>query len=264
MHDKPLSDLTPAERRALLKELLRKKTAAETQAPPALVPDPGARFEPFPPTPIQEAYLLGRRPGFTVSGVGCHAYSECDTGAIDPDRLETAWNALVARHDMLRAVVGADAVRVLRDVPVYRFARLDLRGRPADEIDAALAQIGRELATSFRDPGVWPPFEVRLTRLADDRWRVHVDLDLMTIDAAATLRIVHEWGRLYAGEALPDLPALSFRDYRLALRTFEDGPAARQARAYWEPRLAALPPPRPLPKPRYNPVLAPHRHPPRR
>jgi pyochelin synthetase len=248
MSTKPLSELSPAERRALLKELLRQKTAAAAQpVADALVPDPQARHRPFPPTPIQEAYLLGRRPGFAVSGVGCHVYSECDLDELDPDRLEATWNTLVARHDMLRAVVDADGVRVLPEVPTFHLVRHDLRACSPDARDAALAAIHREMATTLRDPAVWPLFDLRLTRLADDHWRLHIDLELMTIDASATLRLMQEWARLHAGAELPELPALQFRDYRLATLPLEDGPATRTARAYWEPRLATLPGPPDLP-----------------
>ena len=68
--DRPISALSAAERRAMLKDLLKKKAAEPVAAPATdLQPDPAARHEPFPTTPIQEAYLLGRKPGFAVSGV---------------------------------------------------------------------------------------------------------------------------------------------------------------------------------------------------
>jgi hypothetical protein len=148
---------------------------------------------------------------------------------------------------MLRAVVDADGVRVLPAVPAYPLVRLDLRACSPAAREAALAAIHREMATTLRDPAAWPLFDVRLTRIADDRWRLHLDLELMTIDASATLRLMQEWARLYAGAALPELPALQFRDYRLATLALEDGPATRPARAYWEPRLATLPGPPDLP-----------------
>src|SRR5262249_50641825 len=111
-----------------------------------------------------------------------------------------AWNALIARHDTLRTVVAGDAARVLPEVPRYVFSRLDLRGRAPEDVAAALREIDAQMSTALRDPAQWPGFELRLTRLADDRWRVHIDLELMTIDASATLKLVEEWGRLYAGE----------------------------------------------------------------
>ena len=39
-------------------------------------PDPQHRFEPFPVTDVQAAYLLGRRDAFDYGGVPCQVYAE--------------------------------------------------------------------------------------------------------------------------------------------------------------------------------------------
>lgn len=242
--DRPVSALSAAERRALLKDLLKKKGTEPSAAPEVLRPDPAARHEPFPTTPIQEAYLLGRRPGLLVSGVSCHIVVEARAERLDPERLEGAWNELVARHDMLRAVVQGGEVRALAEVPRVQLRILDLRAEPRRE-ERLLAERER-LAESCRDPAQWPPFEIQLLRLEDGDWRVQLDLDLMTVDASGVLRLLDEWGLLVAGETLPAFN-LSFRDYRLASAKLEGGPAAQRARRYWEERLERLPGPPELP-----------------
>ncbi|MGK5559456.1 hypothetical protein ACSNOI_48495, partial [Actinomadura kijaniata] len=42
----------------------------------AIVPDPGARFEPFPLTESQQALWIGRGGLVELGNVGCHGYFE--------------------------------------------------------------------------------------------------------------------------------------------------------------------------------------------
>ena len=53
----------------------------------AVTSRPEERYEPFPPTEVQRAYLVGRSDRFTLGGVGCHFYTELDGDDIDLDRL---------------------------------------------------------------------------------------------------------------------------------------------------------------------------------
>src|SRR5687768_11257027 len=59
------------ERKEKIIEYLRKRQEASE-----FHSQPGARYEPFPLTDIQAAYLLGRRESFAYGGVGCHGYGE--------------------------------------------------------------------------------------------------------------------------------------------------------------------------------------------
>lgn len=70
----------------------------------ALKADLSKRYEPFPLTGIQSAYLLGRNHNYEYGGVGCHAYFELSMPHMDAERLESAWHKVIMRHDMLRAV----------------------------------------------------------------------------------------------------------------------------------------------------------------
>ena len=58
-------------------------------------------------TDIQRAYNTGRHAGYELGGTGCHSYVELRTPCLDRARLETAWHALIQRHDLLSAVVVA-------------------------------------------------------------------------------------------------------------------------------------------------------------
>src|SRR6185436_20391332 len=75
---------------------------------PEIVPDPARRHLPFPLTDVQQAYLIGRGDAFALGQVSTHAYAEVDARGIDLARLTHAYRTLIARHDMLRAVVHPD------------------------------------------------------------------------------------------------------------------------------------------------------------
>jgi amino acid adenylation domain-containing protein len=197
---------------------------------------------PFPLTDIQQAYLVGRAAELELGKVGCHAYREFDCAAVDLPRLEQAWNKLVARHPMLRAVFSADGTqRVLDTVPTYRIEVEDLRG--AADGQAILLQ--RREARSHRvfDPERWPLFEINAIQL-DDRMRLSIGVDLLIADAAALITLFREWGAFYRepDRDLPPLPGC-FADHARGLPQ----PTPRE-RAYWEARLDTLPPGPDLPR----------------
>jgi amino acid adenylation domain-containing protein len=216
---------------------------------PRLRPAPAERHLPFPLTDIQQAYWVGRGAAIELGNVGCHFYFELEGEDLEAPRLEGAWQRLVERHDMLRAVVEADGrQRILERVPPYRCEVLDLRGRPAAAAEEALAERRRAMSHQVFAPERWPLFDLRASLLDGGLTRVHLGIDLLIVDAAGLFRLLEEWSRLYRepAVALPPL-ALSFRDYVLAELAFRSGERYRRARAYWLARLGDLPPAPALP-----------------
>ena len=206
-----------------------------------IVPDPASRAEPFELTDLQQAYLIGRSVDFELGGVATSFVVEVDIADMDLERAELALREVIARHDMLRAIVTPDGLQqVLDDVPPYEIAVVDLvdaaPGAAADE----LAAIRRELEGQTCDTAAWPLFDVRATRLDRTHTRLHVMLDALIIDAWSTSLMFREWSRLYAGEQLP-APALSFRDYVTAAGSLKGGELHAASLAYWTERAATLP-----------------------
>ncbi|HTB49505.1 MAG TPA: amino acid adenylation domain-containing protein [Solirubrobacteraceae bacterium] len=213
-----------------------------------LKPDPASRFEPFPLTDVQSAYLLGRRDVFDYGGVACHGYGELEFVELSTARLERAWRALVERHDMLRAVVDVDGSQhVLAEVPAYEVAVDDLRG--AGESAAAEALSATRAAMDHRvyTAGEWPLFELRVT-LTDVRAYLHFSIDFLIADFVSIQLILDELHLRYADPDV-ELPVLelSFRDYLLAERGLRSGARYERDRAYWLDRIELLPPAPELP-----------------
>ena len=212
---------------------------------PQLVADTARRHEPFALTDVQHAYWMGRRDDFVLGGVGCHYYTELDGAAVDLRRLEAAWDALVARHEMLRAVVDPDGrQRILRDVPPLRIPVADAHG--ADGA-AALAALRDAMSHQVIDLASWPLFDVRAVRYGADRTRIGVSLDNVALDAYSCAIVFDELERLYADPRaeLPAVGDVSFRDYVTAMAV--DSPGRQAAKRYWSERVASLPPPPDLP-----------------
>ncbi|WP_030874884.1 non-ribosomal peptide synthetase [Streptomyces sp. NRRL S-1868] len=243
--------------RAEILALLAAEDAAGT-----VVPDPGAAGEPFPLTDVQTAYLLGRNDSFGHGGVACHGYLEVGYPAVDPRALEDAWNALIARHGMLRAVVHEDgSQQVLDEVARCRVAVTDLRAAPPHEAAAHLASVREEMGHRTYDTTRWPLFELRLTRTGPDDPAgpggtadiLHFSLDSLIADWGSARILLDELDTLLAApdpadtSVLPPLD-LSFRDYLLAERALRDTARYRRDRAYWRSRTAELPPAPELPR----------------
>jgi amino acid adenylation domain-containing protein/non-ribosomal peptide synthase protein (TIGR01720 family) len=240
--------------------------------PAPLVPDPAAAHAPFPLTPVQAAYWLGRQGLVPLGDVACHLYLELRFPTLDVGRLTAAWRAAIARHPMLRAVVTPDGTqRILPDVPPFEIPTTEASAGGTGSSDVGEGSAGEEPARPRGEPGVpgrpepaalaavrealahqvlpaerWPLFDVRVTRVAPDDWRLHLSLDALILDGESLTRLLQEIADRYAGRPVPDAPAtVTFRDY--VLHRQADAAARDRARAYWAARLDTLPPAPALP-----------------
>ena len=209
----------------------------------SIEPDEARRFEPFALTEVQRAYLLGREDLFALGGVGAHSYWEFDATGIDADRLRAAVDAVVARHDMLRAVCAPDGTqRVLESVPPFDL-RVDDVGDNVyrDAVERLRADLGHQLV----DVSTWPTFDIRVIR-APSAATVGISLDHIVFDAMSAMMFLEELSAFYVDPtaALPS-HEITFRDYVLAAKA--DPEAIGRARAYWCEQLDDLPPAPTLP-----------------
>lgn len=228
---------------------------------PGLVADPAARHEPFPLTDVQSAYLLGRSEAFDYGGVACHGYLEIALADGDEDTVEEAWNTLIRKHDMLRAVISAEGhQRVLPEVPRYEMRRADLSGRDARDTHRTVEAIRDQMSHQVRETDQWPLFELRTTRTAESLL-LHVAIDLLICDYSSIrmlLAELHELcgaagaaggtnARAAAVEEAAGAPEVTFRDYVLAARGAREGSRYQRDRDYWWERVDSLPPAPDLP-----------------
>ena len=193
------------------------------------------RYHPFPLSPVQGAYLVGRNSAFGYGGVACHIYLEVSYPRLDDRRVSDAWSALIARHDMLRAIFDdAGSQRVLPAVPPLAIPAAD--GGPA-----LLDEVREEMGHHVYRTDSWPLFGLRLSHL-EQRSVLHLSMDFLIADWASIWLLLGEFETLYSRpDAALLQPEIQFRDYRLAERGLEDSPAALRDREWWQQRLADLP-----------------------
>lgn len=239
-----------------LQDLLARPTVAALAplipASSAAPPQSGARAEPkqpaatsgeFPLTRVQHAYWVGGSGGYRLGDVPCSFHLEYDCPALDTARYEEAWNRVIARHPMLRAVISPEGRnRVLDRVPRYRIRVQDLtevsEERRADKLD----QIRARMVRREPRPGRWPLVDIRAARLPGDVVRLYVNVDVLVCDTASYLIWDRELRELYQEPEL-QLPAVrtTFEECVAALERRTESPERARAAAYWRDRIDSLP-----------------------
>jgi amino acid adenylation domain-containing protein len=216
---------------------------------PTIVPVPEERDRPFPLTDIQQAYWLGRSEAFELGNIAAHGYLELECDRLNVERLNLAWQKLILRHDMLRAVILLDGQQQIQStVPDYEIEVLDLCGQLPQAITTRLEDIRHQMSHEVLPAERFPLFKIRATRLNEQRTRLHLSFDGLIADAWSMFVLGREWSQLYQN---PDLilPPLqvSFRDYVLGEIALQDTPQYKRSQEYWFSRLDNLPPAPELP-----------------
>lgn len=249
-------------------ELLTMRPApqiAETEVVRHRVVDAGAPFE---LTPVQRAYWIGRSDELALGGVGCHAYLEFDGSGIDPGRLGAAVREIVNRHEMLRArFLEGGRQQILErstwaGLTVHDFAAPDVAA------EQGLQAVRAALSHRRLDVAAGEVFDVQLSLLADDRARIHVNIDLLVADVASIEVLLTDLATAYREPgSLPRADGYGFAQYLEDYRAWSGSPSvagspAAVARDYWQSRIPALPttgprlplatPPEEITRPRFS------------
>ncbi|WP_214406175.1 non-ribosomal peptide synthetase [Pseudonocardia lacus] len=217
-------------------------TAATAQGPTGDQRSDG----PFPLARLQHAYWIGRAPSQPLGGVAAHLYTEFDRppGAepLRPARLRAALDALVARHEMLRARFTDNGEQEVMAAAGWRGLRVhDLTGFDAAGVEARLAEVRDALSHQLLDVERGEVFSVALSLLPGGATRLHVDVDMLAGDAVSYRILLADLARLCANpDRLPEPVGYRFRDYLADLGRRRADRVAADAR-WWAERLADLP-----------------------
>ncbi|WP_347331199.1 non-ribosomal peptide synthetase [Marinimicrobium locisalis] len=217
-----------------------------------IAPDPEHRFEPFPLTDIQRAYWVGHQNAFELGDVAIHYYSEVQCSPLDTVAFERAVNAVIQRHDMLRAVVDEEGnQRILEQVPPYRVTVEDWRELTAADRTSRLEALRDRWSHSRRDSSRWPGLDFVIARLNDYEDRLLASIDLLHVDGGSLLILFDDLYRYYRNPDHTPAPlTLSYRDYTLAELRLQETPEYRQDLEYWREQVGHLPPAPDLPRAR--------------
>lgn len=197
---------------------------------------------PFTPTDLQQAYWVARRTSANQAEGGSHFYQEWLVRDLDTARLGQAWNQLIQRHGMLRAVFDADGMLRILDECSYGLRAHDLRALDPDSRDAVLLGHRKLQVEQPLPPSQWPLFDIQAFVVEDNRTMLCIKLDFLIVDAWSAGILGRELWRLYRDPhaGLPDID-ISFRDVQEHARSQRGSASSGAARLYWESRLPSLP-----------------------
>ena len=244
--------LSPEERTQLALRLSSAKRQAPSKKATGLVtvdPDVQNRFEPFPLTDLQQAYLIGRSEGIELGNISCHGYAEVDMEHWDRERFQAALQRIIDRHEMLRCIVLPEGLQqILSSTPLYEIKVNDLRNLDAAAAAARLDSIRARMSHQVHASDQWPLFEFCVSLLDTKISRLHISTDLLIGDGRSFEIMFQELMQLYLHPetSLPPIE-LSFRDYLYALASIEQTDVFRDSREYWTKRVPTLPPSPELP-----------------
>jgi polyketide synthase PksJ len=213
-------DLASLPREALAGETIR--ALGEVVSRALRLGEATAQHESFALMNFQETLYFHRR-GFVrnePSGLSCFICIQLLLdGDIDAERLRAAFDQVIARHPLLRAVIDEAGdrprMRVLEHVPPFELALEDLRDLDAAAQDERLGALGRDLNDVRFDIGQWPMFIANLYRLDDARYALHFNIDHLLVDGYSFMVMLEEVLTAYGRGAVAKTGGLSFRDYAL-------------------------------------------------
>ncbi|CAF4175554.1 unnamed protein product, partial [Adineta steineri] len=224
---------------------IRKHARSISQENIILVADELTRYEPFPVTDIQQAYLVGREGVFELGHVSAFAYREYDfSSTFDIECFEQALNYLIQRHEVLRLIFPSHTEqKILKTVPYYTISILNL-----DDVQFSqkhLIERREQLSHQTRPADQWPLFDFQITRFISDdgcNIRLHFGFDALILDFWSTNLVLHELNQLYCNlhDILVELK-LSYRDYILAEQQWKHTTIYSNDRQYWINRLKSFP-----------------------
>ncbi|MFA1029137.1 bactin non-ribosomal peptide synthetase [Pseudomonas syringae pv. helianthi] len=212
-------------------------TLVEESLPTAtLEHDPTGRYEPFALSEIQQAYLVGRQSGFVLGGVGAHFFVEFSVERLDIPLFENAWQRLIERHDILRAVVRDGMLQVLQQVPAFIPRRHQVATLDGSEAIALRERLSHQVL----DAGQWPLFDAQIVEDGSSHSRIFISLDNLLLDGMSMQILLAELEALYLHPEQVLAPVdIGFRDYQRLRASLPPSPGAQ---AYWQRRLDDLPP----------------------
>ncbi|MCC5791937.1 MAG: amino acid adenylation domain-containing protein [Legionellaceae bacterium] len=200
-------------------------------------------YQPFPLNPIQFAYWIGRKGIIPLGQVSAHGYLEVKMTEIDIPRLQAALNQLIKQHHMLRVTVDKKGHQCVSEkVPEYQIPIIDVSTHPANLQDVTLHAVREELSHQVKDASKWPLFDIRISKIADNHYRLHLSFDSLIIDMYSMRLLFDEWYRLYTDSSYRITPlTFTFRDYQQAVEALKEEVRYKKAETYWLERVNTMP-----------------------
>ena len=206
-----------------------------------LTEDVENRYETFPLTDIQSAYLLGRRQDFAYGGVACHIYMEIKYNCeFDTERAAGVWQKIYEHHEMLHSVINRDGYQVI----LKNFSKLNVNCYDFEKTDNSgekFSQIRRELSHKIYDTEKEPLFTVAFSKFTD-KTIMHFSIEFIIADWMSIWTILSQFEELYFGKVqkLAEVN-VSFRDYVISASKIKDTISYENDKEYWMKKIDSIP-----------------------
>lgn len=203
---------------------------------------PELRYEEFELNEVQNAYWAGRRKEVYLGGVGCYATFKIDIVNLDVERFQKAVELLVQRHDMLRCIISKNGKQKIAEnitSPIKVYLRKDI-----EDMETHLSKLQKEISNKVL-PLEEPLFEMVITEMDNNIWRIYFGIDFMIADALSIYILWRDLNDLYTGKDLPQL-TLTFKDY-LMNQDYKQENVREYSKKYWTDRILSFPNPPQLP-----------------
>jgi len=202
------------------------------------------KYHSFPLTPIQEAYWVGRRNGIDMGGVSTHLYQEIISEDLDLTRLESTWNQLINRHEMLRILISTDGTqKVLKKVPYYKIQTLDLKESSKEVQNKEITSLRSKMSHQVLNSEKWPLFDIRYILLDETKTSIFLSFDLLILDGKSLDLLSQEWCALYHAPdiILPEINS-SFFNYIKEYEILKGEIQYKKDLAYWKEKIPYMSP----------------------
>ncbi|VAW71265.1 Polyketide synthase modules and related proteins, partial [hydrothermal vent metagenome] len=205
--------------------------------------DTSLAYEEFALTDIQQAYWIGRQNNIELGGVSTYAYIEIENSSFDQTQLANAWNKLIRRHDMLRSIVTLEGKqKILPEVADYKIKCVDISSYTEQQQNKHLDNFRHDMSHQLLPADQWPLFDIKLTKIGADRYRLHIGLDLLIADFWSMFCLLDEWFENYSNVLQDKEPfSISFRDYVIAENKLHNSTQYTKSKQYWFDRIESLP-----------------------
>ncbi|MDO4685852.1 MAG: condensation domain-containing protein [Corynebacterium sp.] len=204
--------------------------------------------EPFPLTPLQQAYWIGAQGGWIHSHGSAHFYVDYFDQTCTGENFAQALKLLIHHQPMLRAKILPDGTQIILDPHSPELQKLpltitDLTSSTPEEIQQIIHNQRDTWCTTPMNPEHWPPFRCAALLLPGGGARVAVQSSLAFVDGWSFYLFFEQ---LLALQDNPNTvfptPSITFADYAVSLAALASSEEAAKDRQWWHNRIPRLAP----------------------
>lgn len=152
-------------------------------------------------TTVQAAYLVGRQSGQSMGGVAAHLYAEFDGENIHLDKLASAVTQLYKQHPMLRMKITPDGQQTIAPMASQHQLMVDdIEHLTQPETDDFLQQKRSVITDQQLDLSRGECAQISVTCHSSGQCRLHIDVDMIAVDAQSFRILVEDLATLYIDE----------------------------------------------------------------